>query len=63
MRARTLLTRGHKQDSCHNDLASDRMAGTASSLSTQLAVQDAKQLRQRLYERCLGARGYERRSD
>jgi hypothetical protein len=46
-----------------NDLASDRMAGTASSLSTQLAVQDAKQLRQRLYERCLGARGYERRSD
>lgn len=42
------------------DLASDGITGATGSLSQQMAVQDAKELRQRLYARCLGARGYQR---
>ncbi|MCR9221229.1 MAG: hypothetical protein NXI21_13480 [Alphaproteobacteria bacterium] len=40
------------------DRAANRTIGTTDALSDQFAVEDAKRLRQRLYERCLGARGY-----
>ncbi|MEQ8602986.1 MAG: hypothetical protein RIB45_06675 [Marivibrio sp.] len=41
------------------DRSSDWISGDTGALSEQFAVEDAKRLRRDLYNRCMGARGYE----
>jgi len=42
-----------------NDMTSNRISGDTGALTEQFAVEDAKRLRRTLYNRCMGARGYE----
>jgi hypothetical protein len=45
------------------DQASNRNIGTTDQLSQDMAIADARKLRQRLYANCLGARGYQRKGN
>lgn len=45
------------------DLSSNQITGDTGTLSQQFAVEDAKQLRRKLYSQCMGARGYELKTD
>lgn len=41
-----------------DELSSNQITGATSGLSKQMAVEDAKDMRQRYYQGCLSARGY-----
>ena len=45
------------------DLSSNQITGDTGTLSQQFAVEDAKELRRKLYSQCMGARGYELKGD